>query len=93
MRGCVSKAIDDNELIFFFKHSSHVERIKSEIDNPSVLHQLREAVNDVLGERYEIKVELLDNGVVGNGKSAPQKSHLVRAAQSLGAQIVEEREK
>ena len=93
LRGCVSKAIDDNELIFFFKHSSHVERIKSEIDNPSVLNQLREAVNDVLGERYEIKVELLDNGVVGNGKSASQKSHLVRAAQSLGAQIVEEREK
>ena len=93
LRGCVSKAIDDNDLIFFFKHSSHVERIKSEIDNPSVLNQLREAVQDVLGERYEIKVELLDNGVAGSGKSASQKSHLVRAAQSLGAQIVEEREK
>ena len=93
LRGCVSKTIDDNNLIFYFRHSSHVDRIKSEIENVSVLNQFKETVNDVLGVRYEIRVELLDNAGSRNGKSASQKSHLVRAAQSLGAQIVEEREK
>ena len=73
--------------------SSHVDRIKSEIENVSVLNQFKETVNDVLGVRYEIRVELLDNAGGRNCKSASQKSHLVRAAQSLGAQIVEEREK
>jgi len=93
LRGCVSRAIDENQLTFYFRHSSHVERIRSEIENVSVLNQFREIVNDVLGVRYEISIELLDNAGGRNGKSASQNSHLVRAAQSLGAQIVEEREK
>ncbi len=93
LRGCVSRTIDGDQLIFYFRHSSHVERIKSEIENVSVLNQFREIVNDVLGVRYEISIELLDNAAGQNGKLASQKSHLVRAAQSLGAQIVGEREK
>ena len=48
-------------------------------------------VEEVLGKRYDVKAELMSSEASSIGKPAAQRSHLVRAAQSLGARIVEEK--
>ena len=92
LRGCMERNIRDDSLVFLFQHSSHVERIEGELDDPIVMSQLREVVEKTLGKQYEIQVELMGDSARVNSKPASQRSHLVRAAQSLGARIVEERE-
>ena len=44
-------------------------------------------------KRYEIEIIQPENGSSNSGRPASQTSHLVRAAQSLGATIIEERNK
>ena len=92
LRGCMERNIRDDSIVFLFQHSSHVERIEGELDDPIVMSQLKEVVEKTLGKQYEIQIELMGNSARANSKPASQRSHLVRAAQSLGARIVEERE-
>ena len=92
LRGCMERNIRDDSIVFLFQHSSHVERIEGELDDPIVMSQLKEVVEKTLGKQYEIQIELMGDSARANSKPASQRSHLVRAAQSLGARIVEERE-
>jgi DNA polymerase-3 subunit gamma/tau len=92
LRGCMERNIRDDSIVFLFQHSSHVERIEGELDDPIVMSQLKEVVEKTLGKQYEIQIELMGDSARANRKPASQRSHLVRAAQSLGARIVEERE-
>ena len=93
LRGCVERKIDGDKLIFLFQHSSHIDRIKGELDDPSIMVQVTDSVEKTLGKKYEIDILLKDQSSGNQGKPASQRSHLVRAAQSLGARIVEERGK
>ncbi|MFL2784742.1 MAG: DNA polymerase III subunit gamma/tau [Dehalococcoidia bacterium] len=93
LRGCVERKIEGEKLIFLFQHSSHIDRIRSELDDPSVMAQVTDSVEKTLGKKFEIDILLKDHGTGSQGKPASQRSHLVRAAQSLGARIVEERER
>lgn len=93
LRGSMQKSIQDGVLIITFQYSSHVERINGELDDPSVMNELKQVVQDVLGERLEVDIQLIGDAMEGNGRPASQRSQLVRAAQSLGARIVEERGK
>ena len=93
LRGCVERKIEGEKLIFLFQHSSHIDRIKSELDDPSVMVQVTESVEKTLGKKFEIDILLKGQSASNQGKPASQRSHLVRAAQSLGARIVEERER
>ena len=45
-----------------------------------------------MGADYEINLSVVDNMTNAPGKSTAQKSHLVRAAQAMGARIIGERE-
>ena len=92
LRGCMERNIRDDSIVFLFQHSSHVERIEGELDDPIVMSQLKEVVSKTLGRQYEIQIELMGDSAKVNSRPASQRSHLVRAAQSLGARIVEERE-
>ena len=89
----MQKSIQDGVLIITFQYSSHVERINGELDDPSVMNELKQVVQDVLGERLEVDIQLIEDAMEGNGRPASQRSQLVRAALSLGARIVEEKGK
>ena len=93
LRGCKERKIKDDTLVLTFLHSSHLERINSEIEDPLVNGQFESVVENVLGKKYKISVELSSNEVRSVRGPIGQQSHLVRAAQSLGARIVEERSK
>ena len=93
LRGCKERKIKDDTLVLTFLHNSHLERVNSEIEDPLVNGQFESVVENVLGKKYKISVELASSEVKSVRGPIGQQSHLVRAAQSLGARIVEERSK
>ena len=93
LRGSYERKIIDNSLAFVFQHSSHAERLQGELEDPLVRSQIMDAALKILGTRYEIEIIQPENGSSNSGRPASQTSHLVRAAQSLGATIIEERNK
>ena len=93
LRGSYERKIVGNSLAFVFQHSSHAERLEGEIEDPLVRNQIMDATLKILGTRYDIEVTHPESGSSNSGRPASQRSHLVRAAQSLGATISEERNK
>lgn len=93
MRGCKEREIRDDTLVLTFLHSSHLDRMNSEIEDPLVNGQFENVVEKVLGKKYKISVELANSDSKSITGPVSQQSHLVRAAQALGARIVEERSK
>lgn len=93
LRGSYERKIVGNSLAFVFQHSSHAERLEGEIEDPLVRNQIMDATLKILGTRYDIEVTHPESGSSNSGRPASQRSHLVRAAQSLGATIIEERNK
>ena len=93
-RGSSYKEIDNNVLIIRFSHASHIERIKSELDNKLIHTELLNIVEQIIGVRYEVSIEL-DANQSGNivNKFSGQDSPIIKAAQAMGARIVEERRK
>ena len=91
LRGCHARDIRSESLILTFLHNSHLERINSELEDAVVKGEMERIVEEVLGKRYDVKAELMSSESSSIGKPAAQSSHLVRAAQSLGARIVEEK--
>ena len=80
--------IQDNRLVVKFAHSSHIDRIREEIGNPTVSRQLKQVISQTLGNDYELVLELASENNGPNLRQANQ-SHLVRAAQAMGARLVE----
>ena len=93
LRGSYERKIVGNSLAFVFQHSSHAERLEGEIEDPLVRKQIMDATLKILGTRYDIEVTHPESGSSISRRPASQRSHLVRAAQSLGATIIEERNK
>ena len=93
LRGSYERKIVGNSLAFVFQHSSHAERLEGEIEDPLVRNQIMDATLKILGTRYDIEVTHPESGSSISRRPASQRSHLVRAAQSLGATIIEERNK
>ena len=73
-----------------FAHSSHIDRIRGEIDNPAVRRQVREAISETMNGDYEIVLELANGGGASPGQ--PKQSRLVRAAQAMGARLIDKYE-
>ena len=92
LRGCHGKGINGDSIVLKFKHVSHMERLKTELDNPTVSAELNKVIQDMLAKEYKIQIELLDDNRNDN-QSPSQKSHLVKTVQALGGRIVEERGK
>ncbi len=88
LRGSREYTLEDNKLIVRFAHSSHVDRINEEIDNPSVKRQLKKALSQAMGGEYELVPELVSNDNGSDTRRANQ-SHLVMAAQRMGARLVD----
>ncbi len=86
-----SVGIDGKRIVVRFDHASHIDRIQQELDNPAVNRQLKDVVSKIMGDEYELAPELAADAGKSNGtnRRAGSQSYLVRAAQTMGARLVE----
>ena len=80
--------LQDNRIIVKFAHSSHIDRIREETGNPAVNRELKQVISQTMGGDYELVPELVSGEGALNMRQANQ-SHLVRAAQAMGARLVQ----
>jgi DNA polymerase-3 subunit gamma/tau len=92
LRSSTGREVSDGTITLKYSHASHQERMQEELDDPQTSRLLREAFGEIMDGTYEIQAALADTQGNGPGKSASQRSHLVRAAQAMGAQVVGEKE-
>ena len=89
---CKERDVVDGTIVLKFTHKSNMERMQQELENP----QCRKAFDDVIAKAmektYEVRLTVVNGGGGGAMQSASQKSPLVRAAQSMGARVLEEKE-
>ena len=92
LHGCKERQVSDNTIILMFAHRSNMERIQSELDIPESKRALNDAIAKAMGGEFEVKMSLMNGGNSNGRKSAAQSSHLVRAALSMGARVISEKE-
>ena len=80
--------VEDDRIVVRFAHSSHIERAESEVGNPTVRRELNQAIAQAMGSEFELAIELT-SGSERASKRQNEQSHLVRAAQAMGARLVE----
>ena len=84
--------ISDGVIGIRFSHGSHVERMEQELSDPETRRAVAEASAKILNAAHELRPSLIANGSNGPRQSRAQRSPLVRAAQAMGARIVDEKE-
>ena len=92
LHGCKERQISDDTIILMFAHRSNMERIQGELDNPECKRALDDAIAKAMGGKFEVRMSLMNGGNSNGRKSAAQSSHLVRAALSMGARVISEKE-
>ncbi len=92
LKGCKEREFADGVVTLRFPYVSHVERVKEELDNPVTRREVEQTLEKILGSPY--RMDVLAAADVGNHKQvrAADRSPMVRAARSKGAQVVDERE-
>ena len=84
--------ISDSVVSIRFSHRSHVERMEQELEDPETRTAVAEASARVLEGAYELRPSLLSTAGNGPEHSAARRSPMVRAAQAMGARILDEKE-
>ena len=92
LNGTRERQIVDGAIIARFPHRSNMERMEKELEDPETRGKINEVLTKAMGSPYELQVEMVDGGNGVSGQSAAQRSHLVRAAQSMGASVLSEKE-
>ena len=75
-----------------FQYASHAQRIDQELSDPGVRREVEQVMAKAMNGRYSVRVEVIEAEENAAGQGAAQRSHLVRAAQAMGAHIIEEKE-
>ena len=92
LRSSKEREVIDDTIILKYPSRSNVDRLQQELDNPESRRALDDALAKAMGGKFQIKVAFV-NGSSGSGsQSAAQNSHLVRAAMSMGARVISEKE-
>ena len=91
LRDCRSHEFEGDTLVLAFAHRNHLERMQEELDSPQGQKAVEDAVLKVLGVSYQLRLTQSVDERTGASPSSAQ-SPLVRAAMSMGARIVEERD-
>ena len=81
-----------DQILLTFNHRSHMERMQEELDDPPTRKIVLQALANVMGREYDVKLAVMGEDSANGASSAAEESHLVRAALNMGATIVEERE-
>ena len=69
-----------------------MERMQEELEDPQTRKVLEDALAKALDGPHNIVVSVVEGRGNGPRQSASQRSHLVRAAQAMGARVVGEKE-
>jgi DNA polymerase-3 subunit gamma/tau len=92
LNGCKERKLSDRVVTVSFSHRSHVERMQQELEHSDVRKAVNDAVSQVLGGSYEMAVSEIGGSAAQPRDGTKPGGHLVRAAQAMGAQVVEEKE-
>lgn len=92
MRVSVGRDVSDGLIELKYSHASHRERMRQELEDPKISRLVGDVIETVLGKSYDIRIS--EGGTSDNFSEVKpaQKSHIVRAAIALGAQISGEKE-
>ena len=92
LRSAKEREVSGHTIILKYPSRSNVERLQQELDNPESKRALDDAIAKAMGSLFQVEVAL-SNGANGAGmRRASQTSHLVQAAQAMGARVISERE-
>lgn len=92
LRDCKSPYLVNNTLVLNFLHRSHLERMQEELENPLSQRLFDQHLEQVMGHNYKLKL-ILTEGDSTNNSPIHNNSPLVRAALTMGARIVKQKEK
>jgi len=92
LRSSTERILGEGTFTLKYSYSSHMERIEKELQDHGSRGTIEEAVAKVLGGKYDIKVVAAGGQSNGPRQTPARRSHLVRAAQSMGAKLVSEHE-
>ena len=88
-----SISLDDKTLVLPFTNKANLERMQEELEDPASRKRLTEALTQSFGEGCEYQLTLANGQQSGGSASNPaQQSSLVRAAQGMGAKIIQVRD-
>ena len=91
LRDCRAQHVEGETLVLEFAHRSHLERMQEELQDPQSSKTVQGAMVKELGASYQLTLVLGDNEGSNRASSTAQ-SPLIRAALSMGARIMEERD-
>ena len=92
LRSAREREVTGDTIILRYPSRSNVERMQQELDVPESKRALYDAIANAMGTKYEVQVALSDGANSSGARRASQASHLVQAAQAMGARVVNERE-
>ena len=92
LRVCTERELADGTITLKYSHPSHQQRMEEELDDPQSRKAVQDAVAKAMGDEYKIQASVADANASSPRRSATQQSHLVRAAQAMGATVVGEKE-
>ena len=89
---CEEREVADGRITLKFSHKSHMERMEQELSDPQTKKVIANALAKALGDTYDISLGVVETAGNGPRRSPAMRSNLVRAAQSLGAKVIDEKE-
>ena len=89
---CEEREVSDGRVTLKFSHKSHMERMEQELSDPQTRKVIAGALAKALGDTYDISLGVVETAANGPRRSPAMRSHLVRAAQNLGAKVIDEKE-
>ena len=92
LRSAREREVAGDTIILRYPSRSNVERMQQELDNPESKRALYDVIASAMGSKYEVEVALSNGGNGAGARRASQTSHLVQAAQAMGARVTGERE-
>jgi hypothetical protein len=92
LRDCKTHHREGETVVLQFSHRSNLERMQEELEDPQCRSAVETAFAKVMGAPCSLKLALAE-GDGPSGAPASSQSPLVRAALSMGAKIVEEKER
>ena len=78
-------------MVLTLAHRTHLERMQGELDDPLGVKMVMDAMLKSLGNQYQLKL-ILESDSGGSPSPPATQSPLVKAALSMGARVMEERE-
>ena len=90
---CTTRKLENDSIILGFSHPSHRERMEHELTIPESRKTLSDAFTKIMNKQYELAVEKDNVSLRENKTNGELQSPLIRAAQSMGAQVIGQSDK